>query len=362
MDRRLFLKSAAVAGSVFALATRAFAGTPVEAEAVRMSPEAMKLTWRAGQGPLSVFVSSDPAATPSLMREVKAGLKGGIAELPLAVSPRPYLLLQAADGTQCRVAERLLPLQGGRNFRDLGGYRVPDGRQVRWGQLYRSGVMNGLTPKDMDYLTALGLTVICDLRSIGERNEQPNPFLKTETTAVVGTDYEMPALAQMQNAKTRGEAIAAFAASYISFTEFLTPQYTDMFARLVRRQTPLAFNCSAGKDRTGVGAALILSVLGVPRAQIVADYALTQVYTPPSLYMNQIRQTGKTPGLSREQAEAFASMPKDVLQVLMGSDPAVMEAALAEMDRKYGGPIELAKARFGLDDEKIVHLRKLYLI
>ena len=361
MDRRLFLK-AALAGSSFAFAPRAFATGPMEAQAVRVSPKAMKLTWGDARAPLAVFVSSDPASTPAVMRELRASLKSGTAELPLAVTPRPYLLLRAADGTECRVAERLLPLQGGRNFRDLGGYRVPDGRQVRWGQLYRSGVMNGLTPTDMDYLTAIGLTVICDLRSIGERAEQPNPFLKTETTAVIGTDYEMPTLSEVQHAATRDEAVAAFAASYISFTEFLTPQYTDMFSRLVRHQTPLAFNCSAGKDRTGVGAALILSVLGVPRASVVADYALTETYTPPSLYINQIAKTGKTPGLSREQAEAFARMPKDVLQVLMGSDPAVMEMALAEMDRKYGGPVELAKARFGLDDEKIAHLRKLYLI
>ncbi|HEY4275147.1 MAG TPA: tyrosine-protein phosphatase [Rhizomicrobium sp.] len=361
MDRRFFLK-AGLASSSLAFTPAAFAGSPIEAQAVRVSPKAMTLTLDAGHAPLSVFVSSDPAGTPAVMREIRKSVTGTAVELPLPVSPRPYLLLRATDGMQYRVAERLLPLQGGRNFRDLGGYRVPDGRQVRWGQLYRSGVMNGLTSADMEYLTAIGLTVICDLRSIGERAEQPNPFLKTETTAVIGTDYEMPALSDMQNAKTRDEAIAAFAAGYISFTEFLTPQYTDMFARLVRHQTPLAFNCSAGKDRTGVGAALILSVLGVPRASIVADYALTQVYTPPSLYMNQIAKTGKTPGLTPEQAEAFSRMPKDVLQVLMGSDPAVMEMALAEMDRKYGGPVELAKARFGLTDEKVAQLRKMYLI
>ena len=91
--------------------------------------------------------------------------------------------------------------------------------------------------------------------------------------------------------------IDAFASAYVQFTEVLTPQYTDMFARLKRGDTPLAFNCSAGKDRTGMAAALILSVLDVPRETILADYGLTQVYTPPSMFMKQAAQA-KSAGFS----------------------------------------------------------------
>jgi protein-tyrosine phosphatase len=242
-----------------------------------------------------------------------------------------------------------------------GGYRAADGRQLRWGRIYRSGVMSGLTSADMSYLSDLGIEVICDLRSRQERVSQPNPFLVTESPAVVGTDYDMPSMAGVARATTRAEAIASFAATYVEFTEFLTPQYTDLFARLVRREK-LAFNCSAGKDRTGVGAALILSVLGVPRATVVADYALTQVYTPPSLYMKMASSHVAAPGITAEQAQAFARMPREVMEVMMGSDPEVMRQTLAEIDRKYGGPIELAKARYGLTDAKVAYLRSAYLI
>ncbi len=371
MDRRTFLTAAvaqgalvggALASGTLAAAPIAFAAGPLEAQATRTAPRAVKLDWGPKGEPTSIFVSSDPDAQPAFMRPLKAAVRGGAAELPLEVSPRPYFLLSAPGGRQTRVAERLLPLKGGRNFRDIGGYRTADGRQVRWGRLYRSGVMSGLTLEDMSYLSGLGVQVICDLRSVPERKADPNPFLKTEAPQVVATDYDMPGMTAFHHATNRAEAIDAFAATYLEFTDFLAPQYTDMFARLVRRETPLAFNCSAGKDRTGVAAALILSVLGVPRETVIADYALTQVYTPPSMYMKQMASGGPTPGLSSQQAQAFGRMPHEVLEVLMGSDPAVMRKALAEFDGKYGGPVELAKARFGLTDAKIAHLRGVYLI
>ena len=73
--------------------------------------------------------------------------------------------MRTADGGGQRVAVRLLPLEGGRNFRDLGGYPTLDGRRVRWGRVFRSGMMANLTDADYDYLSALGIRVVCDFRS-----------------------------------------------------------------------------------------------------------------------------------------------------------------------------------------------------
>jgi protein-tyrosine phosphatase len=360
MHRREFLIAAAANGALL-VAPAAFARVLLEAQATRSAAGGILLDWTVRNLPISIFVSTDPYAPASYMHALKTGMRGGHVELPLPLSPRPYFLLSSSDGAQVRVAERLLPLQGGRNFRDLGGYRADDGRQVRWGRIYRSGVMSDLTAADMDYLSSLGIEVICDLRSNQERRSQPNPFLRTEAPVVVATDYDMFALAGLMDATTTAEAISAFADAYVQFTQALAPQYTDLFARLVRRETPLAFNCSAGKDRTGMGAALILSVLGVPRETVVADYALTQIYAPPSNYMKQMASSGSTPGVPPDQAKAFAQMPREVLSVVMGSDPAIMQHALEKIDQKFGGPIELAKSSFGLTDTKISYLRSVYL-
>ena len=363
MDRRAFLTTA-TAGAAFAVAAPgAVAAAPLDGRAVRLPDQRLQLTWNAQREAASVFVSSDPDAPRLFMRELKSGVVGGRTELGLAIAPRPYFLIAGKSGRQTRVAERLLPLKGGRNFRDIGGYRTEDGRQVRWGRIYRSGVMAGLTPADMTYLSGLGVSVVCDLRSIQERQAEPTPFLKTEAAEVVAMDYDMASsMSGLYQARTRAEAVQAFADAYVGFLDMLTPQYTDMFSRLVRQQTPLAFNCSAGKDRTGMAAALILSILGVRRESVIADYALTQTYTPPSLYIRQATQGAAISGVNSAQAQAFARMPTEVLEVIMGSDPQVMRLALAAIDAKFGGPAALAKQRFGLTDSKIASLRQSYLI
>jgi protein-tyrosine phosphatase len=361
MNRRELTKAAVALGAV-AAAPAAFAGPApqLDGEVARTSPEALHLTWTGA--PVEVLASSDPDAQRSLMREVLPCSKDGAADLSFPASPRPYFLLDAGDGRQTRVAERLLPLQGGRNFRDIGGWRAADGRQVRWGRIYRSGVMTGLTPADLTYVSGLGIEAICDLRSRQERANEPNPFLASEGPAVDGTDYDMAKIMQaMPTVQTRDEAITVFAKSYVTFTDILTPQYTDLFARLVRRER-IAFNCSAGKDRTGIGTALVLSVLGVPRETIVADYALTQVYSPPSHSMKTAPGGLAALGITKAQMEAFAHTPPEVLKVMTGSDPEIMRQALAMLDHQYGGPVQLTKDRLGLDDAKIAWLRANYLI
>lgn len=358
MDRRQFLT---VAGAL-ALAPAAAAATTLDAKAERTAPDKVRLDWTGAQA-VSVFVSADPDAKKPAMKAL-ATAAGTTTALVAPVSPRPYFLVTAADGRQTRVAERLLPLEGGRNFRDVGGWRAADGRQVKWGKIYRSGVMAGLTLADFAYLSKLGIVAVCDLRSPQERTSEPSPFIgKAGAPKVIATDYDMSAsMAGFMAMKTRDEAIKGFADGYVGFLDMLTPHYTDMFARLVANEGPLAFNCSAGKDRTGMASALILSVLGVPRETVVEDYSLTQVYTPPSYYMKQISQGGmKSSGVTDQQAQAFARMPREVLEVMMGSDPEVMRHALATIDAKYGGPVALVKARYGMTDQKIAKLRAAYL-
>ncbi len=357
MDRRAFLT---VAGAL-ALAPAAAAAVPLDAKAARAAPGTVRLDWTGAQA-VSVLVSENPDAQKRAMRPLATASGTGV-DVAAPVSPRPYFLVTAADGRQTRVAERLLPLEGGRNFRDIGGWRAADGRQVKWGKIYRSGVMANLTLADLEYLKKLGILAICDLRNPQERTSEPNPFLKTPGPKVVATDYDMSAsMAAFMTMKTREDAIQGFADAYVGFLDMLTPHYTDMFARLVANEGPLAFNCSAGKDRTGMASALILSVLGVPRETVLTDYGLTQVYTPPSYYAKMAQSGASNSSVSAQQMQALSKLPPEVLQVIMGSDPEVMRRALATVDAKFGGPAALVKARFGMTDEKIARMRAAYLV
>lgn len=354
MDRRLFLTAAG------AMALTAAGRAALDARITCVSSGTVRLSWT-GARAVSVLVSADPNAGTPAMRRLKTA-SGAATDLAAAVSPRPYFLVAAADGRQVRVAERLLPLAGGRNFRDLGGWRGAEGRQVRWGKIYRSGVMTDLTMADLDYLRALGLTVICDLRSPAEREAEPNPFLKANGPTLAAIAYDRTAaLSGLMTMKTREAAIQGFADAYVDFLDLLAPHYTDMFARLVADQGPLAFNCSAGKDRTGMAAALILSVLGASRQTVIADYALSQAYVPTSLYLEQAARGEAFGGFSLAQSRALAKLPIEALEVILGSDPEIMRRTLAMIDARYGGPIAAAKARLGLTDNKIALLRRIYL-
>ena len=357
MDRRGFLT--AVAGGSLAFGGEAFAASALDADATRTSPTSVHIAWKGAAGRATVSVAPAPYGSA---RGKKLPLSGGAGDVEAPASPRPYFLVEAGGG-RTWTAERLLPLKGGRNFRDLGGYRAAGARQVRWGKIYRSGVMSGLTFEDMDYLGALGVGVICDLRNPEERATDPSPFLKAAKGRVTTFDYDMnSSLEGIARARTKDDAVAGFAAAYIAFLDTLKPNYTDMFAKLAAGDAPLTLNCSAGKDRTGMGSALILSALGVPRETVIADYALTQVYTPPSMYMQAVSQSAPTPGLNAQQAQAMRQLPPDVLQVLMGSDPEVMRQTLARIDRDFGGPIPLLKTKFGVTDAAVARMRSLYLV
>jgi protein-tyrosine phosphatase len=361
IDRRLFLMAAA-GGAALSVQRPALArpAAGLDATAARSSPAAVRLAWPEAAGPAAVTVASAPYEGRGALRRVRLPAGGGDVEA--AAAPRPYFQVETRSG-RVWTAERLLPLKGGRNFRDLGGYRSADGRQVRWGRIYRSGVMSSLTFEDMDYLGRLGVGVICDLRSLDERKTDPSPFLKTAGAKVASFDYDLSSsLESLTKARTREGAVATFAAAYVGFLDTLTPNFRDMFAKLAAGDAPLTLNCSAGKDRTGMGSALILSVLGVPRETVVADYGLTQVYTPPAFYVQAMSQSTPTPGVTAQQAQALRQLPPDVLQVIMGADPEVMRQALGRIDADHGGPIGLVKRKFGLTDAGIARMRRLYLV
>lgn len=340
----------------------------LRAEAVRTAPDRVRLSWQANRGAFRVFASSDPDAPTELMRLLAARVRSGQFDASFDAEPRPYFVIESQEGHRVRVAERLLPLEGGRNFRDLGGYHAEDGRMVRWGRIYRSGVMTGLTARDLVYLAELGIESVCDLRSVDERAREPAPFKGPEAPSLAAFDYgmdqTMSSMASMFSAQTRDDAVAAFSASYVEMADFLTPHYKDMFARLLRRETPLAMNCSAGKDRTGLAAAFVLSVLGVPRDTVIADYALSEIYVPPEKYIADMREPGahSSSGVPSALADVFARMPTPVLRVLLGTDADVMRRTLAKIDADFGGPVELAKARYGLDEASVAYLRSTYLV
>ena len=159
-------------------------------------------------------------------------------------------------------SERVLPLEGGRNFRDLGGYATADGGRVKWGRLYRSGSMARLTVADYDYLSKLGIRVVCDLRTTEERHAEPNKWQEIAQLSYWTRDYTMSfgelRRLMASDLATAEQAKAAMLGVYQQLPFEQAPSYRELFRRLAGGELPLAFNCSAGKDRAGTAAALTL--------------------------------------------------------------------------------------------------------
>jgi protein-tyrosine phosphatase len=276
----------------------------------------------------------------------------GAVSLALLPSLAPDVFAQPATQVAGQ-HERLLPLQGGRNFRDLGGYRTMDGRTVKWGVLFRSGSMHGLTPADYVSLEKRGIRVVCDLRDNGERASEPVNWPAAHAPKVLSDDYHLDmamSLPKGDMAHWTGEqAREALAASYPQMLGQFNGQFRRMFGELLAHHVPLAFNCTAGKDRTGIAAALILTSLGVPRATIVQDYLLTNRYLDARAVA------------SANPAYAYlAKLPPEVLKAMMAADPAYIGAVFKVVDAHKGGAEGYLKDELGLSHADLLRLRALY--
>jgi protein-tyrosine phosphatase len=240
---------------------------------------------------------------------------------------------------------RSLQLSGATNFRDLGGYAGQGGRTVRWRQLFRSDHLADLTPEDLLTIERLGVARVFDFRGKTERLAQacviPGAVvhsLAIEPTVVQG----LKILIDAGQLVTVDNAVGLMQQTYRDFVLDNSPRFAEFFGHLLADDAPLVFHCTAGKDRTGFAAALLLEALGVPRAVILQDYLLTNdFYQMP---------TANPVGL-----------PQEVLNVLWRVQVNFLDAAFEAVDADFGSVPRYLKEALGLDAQAQERLVALYL-
>lgn len=263
---------------------------------------------------------------------------------------RPPVATTVAAPAQAAADTHLLPLVGGQNFRDIGGYRTADGRMVRRGEVFRSGAMNLLTPADFDYLASLGLQTVVDFRSTPERTHAPTQWpagFQPEVIVSVSENLNDPAL--MGSMRRDGPLTADSARAMMGKLTGQIPvifadEYRALFAAILADNGAVAFNCSAGKDRTGVAGALLLTILGVPREVVIEDYLLSNQYYKPAAAGNG--------GHSM-----LAGISPEARNALMTVDRSYIEAAFETLDNWPGGIDAYYRDKLGLDATKLEQLR-----
>ena len=266
-----------------------------------------------------------------------------------AAKPAPA---HPAPGTQ-------LAFAGGNNFRELGGYLADEGKHVRWGQIYRGIPTGKLTGEaDRRLLDSLGLRLILDLRSSGEAKKEPDYVPDgarlVQICGLCAEDGAEIAFAPGDIEKLMQTAEEGESISQRLYRRMLTGNkaFKELFRALEAGETPILFHCSAGKDRTGVAAMLILLALGASDEVICADFEQT----------NACRKAEIDAVLAEHAAEIAADPACRVRYYAMaGVDPAAAPFVLDTIRRKFGSAENYLETEYGLTPARLMRLRRMYL-
>ncbi len=199
--------------------------------------------------------------------------------------------------------DRHIPFEGAYNFRDLGGYRTTDGKTVKWRRLFRSDDLRTMTEADAARARELGVATVIDLREAyaGERDGD-GPLAEPPVRYV-----SMPLVSDSSRALDKQIELGSLAAFYL--WRLGQPAYGRRLVELIELISepgvcPAVFHCTAGKDRTGVLAAMTLGVLGVEDDDIVRDYAMTDQFMPKVLERSRTNPNAEATA-SQQTAPSF---------------------------------------------------------
>ncbi len=242
-----------------------------------------------------------------------------------------------------------VPLERASNLRDLGGWPTQNGRRVRTGVIFRAPALLSLSPADRATIARLGLRTAIDFRGVQERLNNP---VTLEGVTPEPQPIEPSVGAGLRDIVLTGQATGHVSAedmldlltqAYRAYALSCMPQYRALFAALAEpARVPLLFHCSAGKDRTGFGAALLLTALGVAWEHVLADYLAT----------NRLWR--------REIARHF-DLPPPVKEALLSVQPSLLIAAFDAARGAYGSIDTYLDQAMGLDQPARAALAARYL-
>ncbi|MDQ8729033.1 tyrosine-protein phosphatase [Bradyrhizobium sp. LHD-71] len=244
------------------------------------------------------------------------------------------------------VLTRHLNLAGASNFRDLGGYSARGGRLTQWRRLFRSNHLGHLTEDDIAVLRELGLKSAFDLRGVDERLPA---LCRYDGIAVHSLPIEPVTLAVLRERLVTGKPLRAeetaeiMRDSYRNYVRHNTESYRTLFTHLLDDSAPLVIHCTAGKDRTGFAAALILKALGVSDELIIEDYLLTNRF------------------YKRVELGTSSDFPDEVRTVLGSVEASFLAAALDAIRTDYGDLEAYFEAGLGVGPRERAMLDQRYL-
>lgn len=250
-----------------------------------------------------------------------------------------YMLINLSD--------RHHAFEGSFNFRDIGGYPSTSGKKVRWGQYFRAGRQDRMTEADLEALKALSIRMQVDLRKPEEILDQG----KGPLAAMGAVHLNIPVIPD-GGTDTLSRLVGDTGISgkrYLGYLEFGPAAWLRLFDIFADASSgPLVLHCTAGKDRTGVSTAFLLSVLGVERDWIEADYHLTNRDVERQVDFIE-EHIGLPEGMGREDMIRAAGIPEEAIGDFLDG-----------LEERWGGPLEYLQS-IGINDEIFNRVRENYL-
>ena len=249
---------------------------------------------------------------------------------------------------------RKILFDGTSNTRELGGYKTEDGRSLKWGVLYRSDKLSELTDADQEYLLQLGIKRVIDFRSSEEKQNEPDQLPSTIKYIEMPIEADgaiRPKVEAILKGDLNEDVGAILVETNKEFISDFSGVYKGFIESLIENQEPTLFHCTAGKDRAGFAAALVLLAVGVPEKIVIEDYMKTNKYTEETIqdYINKIN------------LYSLGSVDAEILRPLLGVEERFIRAALDEIKQKYGSVENFIRDELKIRDESIIELKNFLL-
>jgi len=324
-----------------------------DASVDRIVKDTVRISWKTRFKDLEVSIYHGDSPETIQHDEPIRRIKGQTAVKISGLNPDVphYFEITADNGNGRVIGERRLPLQGAVNFRDLGGYAASSGKRVKWGRVFRSDHLSGLTDRDLGFLKHMRIHSVCDFRTAAEARRRPDRFPGDGPAEYLHLPIDHlrfdPTLIfqKLKSGDTSWLTREFLIDGYILNIEKSAPIWGEIFRRLADpAQLPLVFHCTGGKDRTGTCAALILLSLGVSEKTVIDDHGLSNIYIRD--VVNGIYAKFESAGIARRKIAPYFSAPRYC-----------MEAMLKHLHQKYGSAVDYLKAKAGVTAKMLKRIR-----
>ena len=304
------------------------------------------------EGEVQVYRSTDPEHFDTAKEPVAtANIQTGYTVVPDSLQTyRYYFLLRFNDRYNRIVGPRAERLKYIENFRDLGGYETKNGKQIRWGKIFRSGEFNSLTANSINRIKNMGIKTLIDFRD-SEDIIKTSPELGFDNVINLpgSLHYRQNLLPRLEKEELRrGDANLFMQDLYVAMVSGSKRAFKSMFNQLlVEDNYPIVLSCINGKDYTGFAVSLLLSALDIPEDVIMNDYLLSNRYFDK-------RRTSFDPKNCCDETQ-------EALSLIQSADSRFLSYARDYIRQQHGSINNYLVEELGLTPEKTRHLKHLLL-